>query len=115
MPEEEKKKETKDKPLPMLMSPTVRLIEPIRPLVVQWCHDKDTSFSVQSNLLWIDFLTGLGTINASEVGALKVEAVTLRKGGGSFRVKAAELAAEVERLKAKVASLQPTNQPTDKE
>lgn len=98
-------KPKKEKPLPKLNQPTVKLIEPIRERVVSWCHDHSTSFSIQGNVLWIDFLAKEGLIEAAEVESLKKEATTLRKGGGNgYKAKAEAMEAEIAQLKTKLAT-----------
>jgi hypothetical protein len=85
---QEKAKEKADKPLPALKSPTVNLLDEIRGIIAVWCKESGISFAVQSQVLWIDFLAGIGKIKKDQVEALKLAATTAKKGGGGGKLKA---------------------------
>lgn len=74
----EKKKEEKEKPLPMLVSPTVNLAIELRQAIAIRCRETGESFSVRTNKMWFDLLKQEGKVKAD----LVVDFTAKRIGGG---------------------------------
>lgn len=102
--EQEKKVEAAEKepkPLPAMVSPTVNLAEEIRQVVAVRCREKDESFSVKTNQLWIVLLKQEKLIPAD----LEVDLTPKRGGGAVQKEKIEAQQTEIDALKKQLADL----------
>ena len=89
-------KEVKEKKIPELKSPAVRLPDEIRGVIATYCAESGMSFSVRSCHLWVDHLKQLGKIPAD----MEVD-MTPSRGGGWTKIKE-----ENDGLKDQIAKLE---------
>lgn len=97
-------KSNEGKPLPAMVSPTVNLVEEMREPIARRCRETNTSFSVETNKMWLTLLK-----KEQRVDAKLNPDFTVKRGGGGAVMKAkleekdkliADLQAQLEALKA---------------
>jgi hypothetical protein len=102
-----KDEKAEQKALPAMAQPTVNLLVDLRHIMAVDCRDTGVSISQRCNLLLIDYATSIGKIDATKAAALKVEATTVKRGGGAgaYKEKVVTLEGDVDKLKAEKEAL----------
>ena len=90
-----------------MAQPTVNLLVDLRHLMAVDCRDTGVSISQRCNLLLIDYAKSIGKIDQAKADALKIEATTVKRGGGvgAYKEKVTTLEGDVDKLKAEKEAL----------